>query len=313
MYFQKLACLILFAVAPSLHGEEYFMFSAEKIAAHLDSCDEKDKEAVAKDLVVVCSVCQVKEAATKDSPFYLASAGGPGSRKSTILERFIQQNPAYQTGVYLDPDQRALKFMVHTYHAQSLNALKAASTPNYLDVQKAAYEKWRGASNYITLTLLEEVLQKKADIIHGTTLTGAHVEEFLQKLKYAGYQIKLVLCYCEDDLRKEAIDYRNIEQRFYQSTSDDAIAKGKLFVEKLPLYFKYADTLYLYWSDDLLAEETRAAIFDKGEMTVEEGCFCALENFRDKFERDRSALQAEGKTIPSWEELTQCYLSRFQR
>lgn len=310
MRFQKLACLVLFIVGVSLQAEEYFAFPAEKISTHLDSYDEKAREEIAKDLGVVSSVCRVKEAASKDHPFYLATAGGPGSRKSTILERVIQQNPVYQAGVKLDPDW-VLKFMAHTYQAQSLNALKTGSNPNYLEILKAAYETWRGASNYITLTLIEEVLQKKADLIHGTTSTGPHVEELFQKLKKEGYHITLLLCYCEDDLRKEAIEYRAREQRTYQSTPEDALAKGKLFVEKLPLYFKYADTLYLYWSDDLLADETRAAIFDKGQMTVEEGCFCALDNFMEKFERDRSALQAEGKTIPSWDELTQSYRSRF--
>lgn len=306
MYFQKMSCLLLFVVGVSLQAEEYF--PAEKIAAHLASYDEKAREDVAKDLKVVRSVCRVKEAPTKDHPFYLGTAGGPGSRKSTISERFIQQNPIYQSGVKLDPDW-VLKLMVHTYQAQSLNALKVASSPNYLDVLRAGYETWRGASNYITLTLIEEVLQKKADLIHGTTSTGAHVEELFQKLKKEGYHITLLLCYCEDEIRKQAMEYRASEQRAYQSSPED----GKIFVEKLSLYFKYADSLYLYWSDDVLAEERRAAIFDKGEMIVEEGCFCALDSFMDKFGRDRNVLQAEGKSIPSWEELVQLYLGRFQK
>lgn len=304
---RKLSWLILFTLAIALHAEEH----DEKISTHLVSYDGKEKEAIAKDLQVVRSVCQIKEAVTKDRPFYLATAGGPGSRKSTILERFVQGHPAFQTGVYLDPDQRALKFMVHTYHAQSLNALQAASNPNYLEVEKAAYEKWKEASNYITLTLLEEALQKKADIIHGTTLTGMHIREFLQKLKAEGYHITLVLCYCSDDVRIEAIEYRNTEQRFYRSSPEDAITKGKLFLEKMSVYFQYADTLYLYWSDDLLAEESLAAIFDKGEMIVGDGCACVLDRFITQFEEDRDALQIENRTLPTWEELIQIYIKRF--
>jgi predicted ABC-type ATPase len=287
------------------------MFSQKQISSHLVSYGEKEKEDIAKDLEVVRSVCHVEEAPSKERPFYLASAGGPGSRKSTILERFIQSNPEFQAGVYLDPDHRALKFMAHTYYDKSLNALQAASNPDYLEIRKVAYEKWRGASNYITLVLLEEVLQKKSDIIHGTTLTGAYVEEFLKKLKAEGYQITLVLCYCEDEIRQEAIEYRNNEQRWYQSTADDASSKGKFFVEKLSVYFQYADTLHLYWSDDLMAEERIAAIFDKGEIIVAEGCACVLDRFLSKFDNDRDALQAEGKMIPSWDELFQLYLSRF--
>ncbi len=306
---QKLFYMIVLATA--LQAEEYFIFSPKQISGHIVSYDDKEKEDIAKDLEVVRSVCHLKEAPSKDRPFYLASAGGPGSRKSTILERFIQSHPSFQAGVYLDPDQRGLKFMAHTYYDKSLNALQAASKPDYLEIQKAAYEKWRGASNYITLVLLEEALQKKTDIIHGTTLTGAYVEEFLKKLKAAGYHITLVLCYCEDEIRKEAVEYRNNEQRFYQSTPEDAVAKGKLFAEKLSIYFQYADTLHLYWSDDLMAEERISVIFYKGEMILGEGCACVLDRFISKFDDDRAALAAEGKIIPSWDELVQLYSSRF--
>jgi predicted ABC-type ATPase len=303
---------VLIIATSFLYSEEYFYFSPEKISGYLESYNEKEKEEIAKDLQVVRSVCHVKEAGAREKPFYLATAGGPGSRKSTILERFIRDYPVYQTGVYLDPDQRALKFMAHTYYAQSLNALQAASSSNYLDISKAAYEKWRGASNYIAFTLLEEALQKRTDIIHGTTSTGNHVPEFFQKLRAEGYQITLVLSSCEDDVRKEAIEYRNSEQRFYQSTPEDALAKGKIFPEKIATYFDYADTLYLYWSDDLLVEERLGAIFDKGEIILGPGCACAYEVFMAKYEEDREALKAEGKSLLSWEEIVQKYLSRFK-
>jgi predicted ABC-type ATPase len=301
--------LILAIGSSFLYGEGYL--SPEKISSYLDSYTHLEKEEIAKDLKVVRSVCRVNEASTQDQPFYLATAGGPGSRKSTILERFLQEHSDYQTGVYLDPDQRALKFMAHTYYARSLNALQAASKPNYLDIVKAAYEKWRGASEYITLTLLEEAFQKKSNIVHGTTSTGSHIPEFFQKLKAQGYRIILILSYCEDTLRKEAIEYRNGEQRFYQSTPEDAVTKGKLLPEKLAAYFDVADTLYLYWSDDLFAEETLVAIFDKGEIKVEQSC--SFENFITKYEEDRQALKAEGKNLLSWDELVQNYLLHFKR
>ncbi|HEX2578957.1 MAG TPA: zeta toxin family protein [Rhabdochlamydiaceae bacterium] len=306
---KKLFYVIVFTAA--LQAEGHFFFSPQQIEKHLVSYNEQEKEEIANDLAVVRSVCRVKEAPSKKQPFYLATAGGPGARKSTILERFIQRNPEFQSGVYLDPDHRGLKFMSHTYYNLSLNALMAASNPDYLEVRKAAYEKWREASNYITLVLLEEALQKKSDIIHGTTLTGDYVTEFLKKLKAAGSHITLVLCYCEDQIRKEAIEYRNNEQRFYQSTPEEEMSKGKAFVEKLSVYFEYADTLHLYWSDDLLAEERNAVIFDKGKMIINEGCGCVLARFVTQYEEDRKALLAEGKMVPDWEELFLLYLGRF--
>jgi len=305
MYLRRLGCFILCLIC-SLQAEEYVLFSPEQILSYLLSYSDQEQEEIVKDLQVVRSVCKLKEASTQNRPVYLATAGNSNSRKSTILERFIKENPVYQTGVYLDPDERALKFMVHTYYAQSLNALQTASSPYYLNVQQAAYEKWRAASRYITFSLLEEALQKKTTIIHGTTLTEAYVPEFLQKLKAEGYHITLVLCYSEDDLRTEAVQYKQDEQKSYPSPLGDA----KIFPEKMSTYFQYADTLYLYWSDDLLSEERLAAIFDKGEMILREGCACALNHFMSKYEEDRDALILEGKTLPTWEELMQIYLKK---
>lgn len=307
----SLICGALFSTQ-ALYSATDFFFSPEVISKHLDSYSAQEKEDIAKDLEVVRSVCFGKGISKNaDRPFYLATAGAPGARKSTILERFLQNHPEYSMGLYLDPDQRGLKFMAHTYYAQSLNALRAGSSPDYLEVRKDAYEKWRGASNYITLTLLEEAFQKRADVVHGTTLTGAHVPEFLQKLRAGGYRITLVLCACEDSVRKEAVEYRNNEQRFYQSTPEDAVSKGKFFPEKLGVYFTYADTLYLYWSDDLFSEERLVAVFENGEMNIEQGC--ALDLFICKYDQDVEALHAEGKNLPSWEELIEMYKSRFKK
>lgn len=308
-FFRCVFCSLILGATSALHSATSFFFPPAAVEKHLESYSAEEKEDIAKDLTVVKSICFGKGIKTQDHPFYLATAGGPGSRKSTILERFLRSHPEYSSGIYLDPDQRALKFMAHTYYAQSLNALNAASSFDYLTVVKAAYEKWRGASNYITLTLLEEAFQNKADVVHGTTLTGAHVPEFLQKLKAEGYQITLVLCSCEDSLRKEAIEYRNNEQRFYQSTPEDAVSKGKSFAEKMSSYFASADTIYVYWSDDLFAEEMLAAVFENGEMRVELGC--ALELFSCKYDQDVKALNAEGKSFPAWDELVKIYLSRF--
>jgi predicted ABC-type ATPase len=311
---QSIACLICGVVfsTQALYSAADFFFSPEVISQHLDSYSPQEKEEIAKDLEVVRSVCFGKNIPKNaDRPFYLATAGAPGSRKSTILERFLQSHPEYSAGLYLDRNERALKFMAHTYYAHSLNALCTGSSPDYLEVRKAAYEKWRGASNYIILTLLEEAFQKKASVVHGTNLTGAHVAEFLQKLRAEGYRITLILCGCEDSVRKEAVEYRNNEQRFYQSTPEDAVSKGKFFSEKLRVYFAHADTLYLYWSDDLFSEERLAAVFQNGEIDVEQEC--ALDLFVCKYDQEVKALNGEGKDLPSWDELIEKYKSRFKK
>lgn len=271
-------------------------FTPKMIDSHLSSYTTEEVELIKKDLEVVRSIT-FKEGEPKEKPLYLATAGGPGARKTTILERFMASHPEMCSQMaYLDPDQRALKFMAHTYYSRSLCASEIAKYPIHLAAAKAAYEKWRGGSNFITLTLLEEAFAQKRDIAHGTTSTGEIVGTLLSKIKEAGYHITLLLCSCEDDLRVHSIQYRNEEQKFYQSTPEDAVTKGKFFPLRMPIYFKYADTLYLYWSDNLSTQERLAAIIQDKKIQILDAEAYIL--FVNKYERDRKE-----QNLPSWHTL----------
>jgi predicted ABC-type ATPase len=302
--------LLLAIVSSSLLADDHLFFSPDAIATHLEQYNEEEKQDVEKDLVVVRSVCFSGKKAESEHPVYVATAGAPGARKSTILERAMKACPPMADAVYIDPDQRALKFMVHTYYAQNLSAFAVSAYSDYAMATKAGYQKWRGASNYIALTLLEEAFAEGRDIVHGTTCTGAHVPYFLEKVKEAGYEVVLLLCSCEDSLREQAIRYRNEEQKFYQSSPEDALSKGKLFPERMWAYFTYADVLYLYWSDTLFEKERLAAVLRNGQLDVRDSD--ALDLFVDKFSGDRIALESEGVLIPSWNEVLESYQSRFR-
>src|SRR4051812_15928537 len=86
-------------------------FTPTILGEFLQTYTAVEKELIEKDLQVVRSVCFAGIKPAERKPFYLATAGGPGARKTTILERFILIHPEYQSGVYLDPSQRGLKFM----------------------------------------------------------------------------------------------------------------------------------------------------------------------------------------------------------
>lgn len=292
-------------------AENFLFFSPQAIVSHLNGYNEDEKAAIGKDLDVVRSVClcNINESEDIEKPLYLATAGGPGARKTTILERFLRDNSLLSKTTYIDPDQRALKFMSHTYYSQSLSALVIGDYENYSMAVKNAYEKWRGGSNFIALTLLEDAFLHKRNIAHGTTSTGEHIPKFLAKVKDAGYAITLLLCSCEDAFRKKAIQYRNEEQKFYQSSPEDALNKGKFFPQRMSAYFTYADTLYLYWSDDLATQERLAAVLKDGGLEVLD--MQAFNLFVQKFENDRESLNVEGKQIPSWDELVNLYRNRF--
>lgn len=279
-----------------LHAELFF--TPEMISTHLKPYTEKEVQLLEKDLNVVRSIC-LDNSENTEIPFYLATAGAPGSRKTTILEKFISDHPAYQGGVYLDPDPRTLRFMAHTYYAQSLTPFVISQTGDYNQVIKNAYDKWRAGSNYIVLSLFEEAVAAGRSVIYGTTSTGAHIPNFFAKLKENGYQIVLLLCSCPDNLRYEAVDYRNQVIRFYQSSPEDAVSKGKFFPQRMGAYFAYADLMYFYWSDDLFSPERLAAVWQNGRMEIHDDE--AMQRFVDKYESDRAALAAEGQMIPAFE------------
>lgn len=287
-----LACLMCVGLQAEL------FFTPQMISKHLETYTTEEIQLLEKDLEVVRSIC-LDGTHNADTRFYLATAGGPGARKTTILEKFISTHPEYQDGVYLDPDPRTLKFMVHTYYAQSLTPLVISSMGNYDQVIKNAYDKWRYGSNYIVLTLFEEAVAEGRSIIYGTTSTGAHIPNFFAKLKENDYKIVLLLCSCPDDVRRKAVEYRNDVVRFYQSSPEDAIAKGKFFPQRMEAYFAHADLMYFYWSDDLFTPERLAAVWRNGMLEVQDSE--AMQCFIDKYEADRAVLEAEGQFIPPFD------------
>lgn len=190
---------------------------------------------------------------------YLATAGGPGASKSTILENVLAHQNNF---VYLDPDQRALKFMIHTY-LQSLSCYQISRADSYQKLLQNAYTKWRGASNYIANTIFNDAFIGGYNIAHGTTSTSKAIEKLYKKLKENGYKIKLLLCGSSDQNRVNAINHRSKVQGFCQVAKQDVIDKGKWFFERLPIYFKYADELDLFWTDNFLHGSSLVATYNK--------------------------------------------------
>lgn len=283
------------------------LFDPAALEGHLKNYSDNEKRLIAKDLKIVEQVCfddvTLHGGAAKEK-VYVATAGAPGARKSTILERFLAaEGQCYAPFVYLDPDQRALKFMAHTYQALSLNAAVTAQEQDFTVTQKNAYEKWRAASNYITLVLLERALQSNFNIVHGTTSTGPLAPVVVEGCKKQGYKIIFLVCSSEDSFRQEAISYRNTEQKFYQSTPEDAVQKGLAFPQRMNFFFEKGDEIHLYWSDSLTASEQLAAVFKEGKKEIINTK--AYGDFVAKYEQDCVLLKVkENKDLPSWEELT---------
>lgn len=286
------------------------LFDPAVLEGHLKNYSDNEKSLIAKDLKIVEQVCfddVTLHGGVAKEKVYVATTGAPGARKSTILERFLATDgQRYAPFVYLDPDQRALKFMVHTYQALSLNAAVTAQEQDFTVTQKNAYEKWPAASNYITLVLLDRAIYSSFNIVHGTTSTGPLAPVVVEGCKKQGYKIIFLVCSSKDSFRQEAIAYRNTEQKFYQSTPEDAVQKGLAFPQRMSFFFEKGDEVRLYWSTSLAKPEELVAVFKEGKEEVVNAA--AYQAFVAKYEQDRVLLKMkENKDLPSWEELILYY------
>ncbi|MDX1900917.1 MAG: hypothetical protein SFW66_02805 [Gammaproteobacteria bacterium] len=234
------------------------MFSREFIDNFLKDYSEAEKNQIQKDLEIVKSITfdNAKENTdTSKAPVYLATAGGPGTAKTTTLETFLVTHNLGHF-VYVDPDQVSLKNMNFTYR-KSLTNYDFAMAPSTYDALKKAYDKWRAASNYICHSILETAFGNddgkgiKYSIAHGTTSTSPYIGSFHKKIKALGYRIVLLLCYSPDEMRKNAIEKRQTEQAFVQADPSDIISKGVYFPERFDNYFDYADEIIFYWNEEI--------------------------------------------------------------
>jgi hypothetical protein len=233
----------------------------------------------------------------QEQRLYVATAGGPCASKTTILEAYLANNPAF---VYVDPDQRGLVFMNYTYR-QSLNNLAVSRNPSYPALLTASYNKWRGASNYIANKILNEAYAKGYSIAHGTTATSKFMGDFYQSLKTKGYKIVLLLCASSDQNRQEACEHRQKTQCFVQNDPKDTVEKGKMFFQNFPTYFKSADEIQLYWVNKFsdgweqvgsFTQKVGLKVLHKNIEKLKE----AYETFRQKNLADK---------LPPFDELTQ--------
>jgi hypothetical protein len=178
--------------------------------------------------------------ATK-APIYLATAGGPGAGKSTVLEGYMK-NSEIQF-VYADPDRAALLRMEKTYKAD-LAAKKR--TP------EEAYNHWRDASNFLANYFLAKALRNGYAVAHGTTMTApaAVLEKIFATLKNVyGRKIHLLHITCNEAVREES-EHARRARGVVQCTWEDFHNKNTAFFARLPQYL-VADQVDFYYRSKL--------------------------------------------------------------
>lgn len=232
------------------------MFERRFIENFLNGYTEKEQENISKDINIVKSITfdMAKARGHDEDLVYIGTAGGPGAGKTTALETYLNENQLVDY-VYADPDQVSLKNMNFTYRKSLTNFEYASASSNRVAL-KNAYDKWRGASNYLCHEMLQIAFGNddgkgpKYSVAHGTTATSPHMETLYKNAKELGYKINLLLCYSQDETREKAITRREQEQAFVQTDPKDVISKGVDFPRRFDLYFNYADELNFYWNDE---------------------------------------------------------------
>lgn len=290
--------LLLFLKGSQRRVQEKTLIPLRVISPLMERYSEEEKILVEADLTSIRSLAFRGRVPT-GRPIYIATTGGPGSRKTTILEKYLADHPVMtKNAVYLDPDQRALKFMVHTYIARSLSNLDVYKSENLEVLRRTAYTYWRDASNYIANTLLNEAYQGRYDIAHGTTFTGAAVPEFLQNLQEAGYTTTLLLCFAPETFVENSIEYRNEKIGFFQASYQDIAGKNTLFPQRMQTYFTNADHLVFFWSETLGDEIQPCATWTRGHpLTIQN------QIMYDKIISYYETFQKGHPTFPTWQQL----------
>lgn len=252
---------------------------------------EKEKEAILEDMARIHGLVFPKNFTASPQKHYIATAGGPGSGKSTVLETFLASDPAYAAYIYIDPDQRTLRFMTGTY-LSSMNLYEASKAASYHALLEENYSKWRGASNYIANSFLNEAVSKGLNIAHGTTSTSKMISTFYEKLAKAGYDINLLLCFSPLENCREAIQHRAHTQAFVQSSNEDAEIKYKQFFKSIPTYVSHAEVLYLYWIESFKKGAVHAATFHRiqGLVIVDQKAMECIQDLYKQLQKKDSSL-----------------------
>ncbi len=164
------------------------------------------------------------------------TAGAPGVGK-TLLERGMwENNPEF---AYICPDDVCLLEMEKTYQAM------VAIDPSP-EGRRAAYNKWRAASNYAHHIITANLIRLNQSFFFGTTASGDKTYLFLDFLKKNGYSIRILYVSAPDQVRFDSIAKR--DNVFIQTTDQDVLNKQLMVHERVQdTFVKYADRIDFYF------------------------------------------------------------------
>ncbi len=191
-------------------------------------------EALKFDIMEIWNRIQSRKLA--QSKEIILTAGAPGVGK-TLLERGMwEASPEF---AYICPDDVCLKEMKKTHKEM----ITKDPSPEGM---RAAYNKWRAASNYAHHIITANLIRQKQSFYFGTTASGDKTYRFLDFLKTSGYSIRILYVSAPDQVRFDSIAKR--DQVFIQTTDQDILNKQLMVHERVQdTFVKYADRIDFYF------------------------------------------------------------------
>lgn len=193
---------------------------------------------------------------------FVATAGGPRSGKSTLLEGLLSGGSCPDASfdhrvkrAYIDPDRSCLFKMSHTYMRDRARGVRDP---------EEAYTYWREASICLANLFLARALDEGDAIAFGSTMATPNAVRALDAIEHRyGYEVTILHVTCDEEVRvrtEEDCRARGI----VQCTPKDFKEKNGMFFSLLPEYVKHR--VVFYWRGE--GETVCAAKMDKGELVV---------------------------------------------
>ena len=158
------------------------------------------------------------------------TAGSPDAGKSSLFKALAKE----QHAAFLDFDRSALQGV------KLYQKMRGNQTP---EEAKAAYIKFRGASQTLHNCLMPYAISKKKDLAIAITSTSKFFAVTVKSLQQHGYKVDLHHMTCPHDVRETSNNNRNAQGQ-YQCDSKDFETKGQDFYKKTADYLNVKDVQF---------------------------------------------------------------------
>lgn len=288
---------------------------------HKESYTEEELTSLVHDINTVYDSILEKDPLKK--PIITMTAGAPGAGKTTLMRSDLQKQSTLlgREIAYIDPDDVGLKGMRCSYQLELQLQLEVCKMLEYgseeevladqRKVRQEMYNKWRPGSNGLNHLILAHLICQGYAVHFGTTSTSPQSATFFEFLKKHGYSIRLLHVTASDEVRWRSIVER--DKQFVQTTEEDTRVKGKLFPQRLPDYFRYADEIEFYYREAFDKEAVLAAKWTKTDVEVlDAGAFEKVQTVHNEIcnQLEENDLKGKSKDDFHWENVFNSALTK---